>query len=154
MIFNYESFDKEVPKLETEIFEAWVKEIAIKHNKHIKELTYVFCSDEKLLEINQQFLSHDTYTDIITFDNTSNPQEGIESDIYISVERVVANAHEYENGKVDRELSRVMAHGILHLIGFGDKTENEKRKMRAAENEALQFLEKHVSRETKDQKHK
>jgi len=154
MIFHYESLDAEVPNFATGIFEAWGESVSKKHNKEIKEITYVFCTDEKLLEINLRHLNHDFYTDIITFDNTSNPQEGIESDIYISVERVVANAHEYENGKVDRELSRVMAHGILHLIGFGDKTENEKRKMRAAENEALQFLEKHVSRETKDQKHK
>lgn len=148
MIIQYESLEKEVPTFAAENFEAWVRKISLSHNKPIKEITYVFSSDAKVLEINQNFLDHDFYTDIITFDNTENVEEGIESDIFISVDRVKENAEEFEKGNFARELMRVMAHGVLHLMGFGDKTKDEEKEMRMQESMALDFIENYVSRET------
>ena len=95
---------------------------------------YVFCSDEFLLEINKQFLDHDTLTDIVTFDYT----EGkiLNGEIYISTDRVADNAKDF-NVDFDIELRRVIIHGLLHMCGYGDKTEDEKELMRAKEDEYL-----------------
>ena len=109
---------------------AWVNKICASKGRGIKELNYVFCDDEYLYEMNMQFLNHDTYTDIITFDYASNQE--LHSDIFISVERVSENASKFAV-PFSKELLRVMAHGILHLIGFNDKTEAEKETMRKEE---------------------
>jgi probable rRNA maturation factor len=115
----------------------WLNKVASNYKVTIEHLSYNFCSDEHLLEINKRHLNHDYYTDIITFDISDGP-EVIEGDIYISVDRVKANAK--ENGVPYLvELQRVMAHGLLHLVGFGDKTQSEIRAMRAAENESLEL---------------
>jgi rRNA maturation RNase YbeY len=98
-------------------------------------LTYIFCSDEKLLEINQQFLNHDTFTDIITFDLSEGPTM-LEGEIYISTERVVENAAQFKVPAAD-ELHRVIFHGALHLCGFQDKKEADKKLMRQKEDECL-----------------
>jgi rRNA maturation RNase YbeY len=112
----------------------WLETIAGEHGYRLGDLNYIFCSDEHLLKINQDFLQHDTYTDIITFDYVV--AKLISGDIYISTERVQENADELEQS-FDRELRRVMIHGLLHLIGYGDKTEEEKKEMRMAEDKAL-----------------
>ncbi len=126
---NSISFHNEGVKPKTpskRLLKAWIKEFVENHGKKAGELAFVFCSDEKILEVNQNFLKHDYYTDIITFDYCAG--EIITGDIYISVERVLENAvlHKVE---YEIELLRVLAHGVLHLIGFQDKTENEKLEM-------------------------
>jgi rRNA maturation RNase YbeY len=100
-------------------------------------ISYILCDDDYLLEINKQFLQHDNYTDIITFDYVENGI--VNGDIFISVERVEENASLFQTSKQD-ELMRVFAHGVLHLLGFKDKTEQEAKQMRQAENESLELL--------------
>ena len=113
----------------------WIKTISKSEGYDIKNLNYIFCSDDYLLDINRQYLNHDYYTDIITFDN-SEEQGKLEGDIYVSIERVKENA---ENLGIDfeTELRRVLIHGLLHLIGFTDTSEKLKKKMRAKEDECL-----------------
>ena len=114
------------------LLKAWIKEFVSKHGKKIGELAFVFCSDEKILEVNQNFLQHDYYTDIITFDYCEG--EIVSGDIFISVERVEENATSH-NIEYNTELIRVLAHGVLHLIGFQDKSPKKKKEM--TENEDL-----------------
>ncbi len=114
----------------------WILKVIKNHGGNLSFINYIFCNDEYLLKINLEYLDHDTYTDIITFDYD---EETIESDIFISVERVAENANELGN-TFEEELHRVMIHGVLHLLGFGDKTPEEKLKMRALEEECLALL--------------
>lgn len=100
------------------------------------QLTYIFCTDEALLAMNQQFLDHDTLTDIITFDLSENPQQ-LAGEIYISIERVAENAEKFST-TYDRELHRVIFHGALHLCGFKDKTKKDADQMRAGEDACLE----------------
>ena len=112
--------------------------MASSHKRRITALNYIFCSDHLLLDINQEYLSHDTYTDIITFDYSDIPGR-IEGDIYISVDRIAENAAKFKVS-LREELARVMAHGLLHLCGFGDKTPAEKVEMRKEEEMALSLF--------------
>jgi rRNA maturation RNase YbeY len=114
----------------------WLEEIANNYKKEIVSLNYTFCTDEELLEINKTYLNHDYYTDIITFD-LSEINSQIEGDIYISIDRVKDNAKEHKVKK-EIELYRVIAHGLLHLIGFKDKTQLQIKQMRKAESDALE----------------
>lgn len=113
----------------------WLHRIARSHKKKISSLTYIFVSDKRLLEINKQFLDHDTYTDIVTFPGDS-PKGTIAGEIYISIDRVKDNASNYQQS-MKTELHRVMAHGLLHLCGFKDKTAAEQSVMRRQEEKAL-----------------
>ena len=117
----------------------WIKQVAATHQKVAGDINYIFCSDEYLHNINLEYLSHDTYTDIITFDN-SEEELVIEGDIYISIDRVSENAKSFEV-TVSKELNRVMIHGILHLIGFEDHSKEEKEIMRGKEVECLSLLD-------------
>jgi probable rRNA maturation factor len=110
---------------------AWLNEVAKQEGKKILELTYVFCSDEYLLQINQEYLNHDTLTDIVTFDNSEDPKK-IEGDIFISIERVLENGNKL--GTSDTELERVMVHGLLHLLGYKDKKKEDKALMTQKED--------------------
>jgi probable rRNA maturation factor len=110
---------------------AWLNEVAKQEGKKILELTYVFCSDEYLLQINQEYLNHDTLTDIVTFDNSEDPQK-IEGDIFISIERVLENGNRL--GTSETELERVMVHGLLHLLGYKDKKKEDKALMTEKED--------------------
>ncbi len=114
---------------------SWLKKIAQNEKFEISELNYVFFTDEELLKINIEYLNHDTYTDIITFDNSS-ANGKIESDIFISLERVEANAKKF-NTTLENELHRVMAHGLLHLCGYKDKKKNDIEIMRKKEEACL-----------------
>ena len=102
---------------------AWLNEVAKQEGKRILELTYVFCSDDFLLQINQEYLNHDTLTDIVTFDNSEDPNK-IEGDIFISIDRVKENGDAL--GTKETELERVMVHGLLHLLGYKDKKKEDK----------------------------
>ncbi len=117
----------------------WIDSAFKQHKKNLKSITYVFCSDEYLLEINQGFLQHDFYTDVITFDYSTKNE--VESEIYISIDRVKENAKELQT-KFEDELHRVMIHGILHLCGMKDKTKAQKADMRLAEDKYLNTLKK------------
>lgn len=118
---------------------SWLKSIAAREDFSIKELNYIFLNDEELLKINIEFLNHNTYTDIITFDNAdaaSSVSKKIDSDIYISLERVEANAQKFKT-TFEIELRRVMAHGLLHLCGYKDKSKEDAALMRQKEDESL-----------------
>ena len=112
----------------------WLTEVAKLEKKKIGDLNIIFYNDKQLLEINKQYLNHDTLTDIITFDYSENAL--ISGDIFISVERVKENAENF-NVSFEEELMRVMAHGILHLCGYKDNNNNEKLLMKQKEEEAL-----------------
>ncbi|WP_127845996.1 rRNA maturation RNase YbeY [Psychroflexus aestuariivivens] len=114
-----------------------LQEVIESENFELESLTYIFCTDEYLLEINRDFLNHDTLTDIITFDYSEDQK--ISAEIYISTERVAENAKTYEVG-FEQELQRVMVHGVLHCCGYKDKTENERQLMRAKENEKIKLF--------------
>lgn len=117
---------------------AWLRNIAASYGFTIGEMNYIFCDDEYLLGINRQYLGHDYYTDIITFDSREDPaSKRLDGDIFISVDTVRANGEEYGEG-FGREIMRVVAHGLLHLCGEDDLTEAQQKKMRAAENKALE----------------
>ena len=109
--------------------------LAAEHGYTIRALNYIFCDDEYLLQMNEQYLRHDTLTDILTFDHSESPTT-IEGDIFISAERVKENAQKFKT-TFENELSRVMAHGLLHLMGYRDKTPSEKSAMRAKEEAFL-----------------
>ncbi|MBT0812480.1 rRNA maturation RNase YbeY [Litoribacter ruber] len=116
-------------------YKKWLREIAGEEGFKIGELSYIFCSDEYLYSINLEYLNHDTYTDIITFDN-SEDEDIIEGDIFISIDRVRDNAKTQGTDETE-ELKRVVSHGLLHLMGYKDKTEEEERLMREKENQAI-----------------
>lgn len=115
----------------------WIKTIVRKEGKKCGQLLYFFCSDDYLLNINRNFLKHDTYTDIVTFDYSE--PGSISGEIYISIERVKENAAKFKE-PFDKELLRTIIHGVLHLCGYKDKTPVAKKQMRAKENEALKLF--------------
>lgn len=116
---------------------SWLKNVASGYGFSAGDLNYVFCDDEYLLQMNRQYLGHDYYTDIITFDSREDAlSKRLDGDIFISVDTVRANGEEYGEG-FEREIMRVIAHGLLHLIGFDDHTASQQKKMREAENTAL-----------------
>lgn len=126
----------DLPKFEQERYINWLVAIAEEHKFEIEQINYIFCSDDYLLKINQDYLNHDYYTDIITFPLKENP---IASDIFISIDRVKDNAKKMGKA-VDLELQRVMVHGLLHLVGYNDKDEESQQKMRAVEDDSIERL--------------
>ena len=118
-------------------YTEWLDQVARSENKTAGIINYIFCSDEELLQMNIRYLQHDYYTDIITFDYTEGKE--ISGDVFISVDRVFANAAEYRVGR-DEEIRRVMVHGILHLAGYRDDTTDEKNIMRNKENDKLELF--------------
>ncbi len=116
---------------------TWLAKLAAKEKHSISELNYIFCSDEYLHKVNLEYLNHDTYTDIITFDNSEDKKNKIiEGDIFISIDRVKENANKFETNP-DDELHRVMAHGLLHLMGYKDKSSKDSALMREKEEEGI-----------------
>ncbi len=137
-VINFFAEDVSIPAiLDQKKIVKGLKAIAKHHTSAIEGLNYIFCSDEHLLSVNKEYLQHDYYTDIITFPY----KEGaiVEGDIFISVDRVIDNAKN-ENEDEILEFYRVMAHGLLHLIGFKDKTEEDQNKMTKAEDEAIAII--------------
>ena len=116
----------------------WLSQIAKEHNKKISVLTYIFCSDAFLLDLNVTFLKHNTLTDIITFPYCSLTDAFVSGDIYISIDRVGENAKKFDTPP-ENELHRVMAHGLLHLLGYTDKTKKDKILMRTQEDYCLEL---------------
>ncbi|MDO6604365.1 rRNA maturation RNase YbeY [Arenibacter palladensis] len=118
-------------------FADWINRIILSEDEVYSQLDFIFCDDEYLLKINQDYLDHDTYTDIITFPYED--MSGIAGDIFISVERVKDNAMNF-GVEFYLELKRVMAHGVLHLLGYGDKSEEETVQMRLKEDEKIKLF--------------
>ena len=116
---------------DSEKIRIWIEDVIKKEKKIVGDITYIFCDDDYLLERNKEFLNHNTLTDIITFNNCTD--NNISSDIMISIDRVKENSTIFEN-LFNEELKRVMIHGILHLIGYNDKSEEEEELMRKKEN--------------------
>ncbi len=124
------------------ILKAWIRDIIKGQGKSVGEISYVFCSDAFLAEMNKKYLNHLSLTDIITFNYNEN--NIISGDIFISIERVKENALKY-SGSFDAELYRVMAHGVLHLLGFKDKSKADKEEMRNREDECLSVISQQIS---------
>ena len=128
-------------KLEhSELISDWLTQIATDHDAEIEDINYIFCSDTYLLEINRQYLDHDYFTDIITFDNSTQGQPLL-SDIFISIDRVKDNAS-HEGVDFNQEMHRVLVHGLLHLLGFNDKDSHDQILMRQKEDACLSLLKK------------
>lgn len=134
MIDFYTDEGMQMPALRVMAVRSWLKEVASLYGKRIGSLCYQLCSDERILEVNREFLRHDYYTDIITFDETEGDR--ISGDMLISLDTVASNA-EGLGVSFAEELHRVFVHGLLHLVGLKDKTEKESKRMRKAEDEAL-----------------
>lgn len=126
----------ELPVLSKQKITRWIKEIAAVYGKRTGEIAYIFCNDNRILEVNKQFLQHEYYTDIITFDYSEGTV--ISGDIFISIETVQSNAEEFKVS-FDDELKRILIHGILHLCGQDDKTPELRLEMIRKENSALQM---------------
>jgi rRNA maturation RNase YbeY len=137
---SYAGRRKDRPHISKTVFKASVKQVAAEKKQSVSSLQYVFMTDDELLRLNKDYLNHDTYTDIITFDLSG--AEGIEGEIYISLERVLENAMVF-GVSAKEELLRVMFHGVLHLMGYKDKSTKDQVAMREAETYCINlYLEK------------
>jgi rRNA maturation RNase YbeY len=125
------------PNIKRNRIKRWIKSVVDGYGKKTGDIHYIFCNDEKILEINNQYLAHDYYTDIITFDYSEN--DVISGDIFISLDTVFSNSEKFQT-KYSEELHRVIIHGVLHLCGIADISDEEAIKMREAENNALKLL--------------
>jgi probable rRNA maturation factor len=137
MAITFQAENVALPNIRKRATSNWIKVVAEKYGKKAGDISYIFCDDAKILEINQTYLHHDFYTDIITFDYSEGNR--ISGDIFISIDTVRSNAEKFETN-FDEELHRVIIHGILHLCELKDKSEDDSKKMRKAEDEALSML--------------
>lgn len=127
----------ELPEIDKSLLSRWIRTVAGNYDKKAGEITYIFCNDAHIINVNNQFLNHDYYTDIITFDYGKG--NIISGEIYISVDTVASNAVEFKT-TFEKELYRVIIHGVLHLCGQGDETNELRAEMIAKENKALDQL--------------
>lgn len=137
--FNYEN---DFLLEDESIYQEWISRIVLSENKSEGEINYIFCDDEYLININNEYLNHDTYTDIISFDYSVG--DLIQGDIFISTERVTENAIEF-NVPFENEIKRILSHGILHYCGYKDKSEYDAKLMRQKEDEKIALF--HVERQ-------
>lgn len=126
-----------MPALEKQKVNKWIKDVAADYGKKVGDVAYLFCTDERILEVNKQYLEHDYFTDIITFDYSE--RNIISGDIFISLETVKSNSEKF-GVSFDEELHRIIIHGILHLCGQDDKTPELRQEMTNKENKALEKL--------------
>lgn len=136
-MITYNTINVKMPNISHRHTTAWVRAVAATYGKRVGEVAYVFCDDEKILEVNRQYLKHDYYTDIITFDYCEG--DLLSGDLFISLDTVKSNAELFGKDYED-ELHRVIIHGILHLVGINDKGPGEREIMEAAEDKALALL--------------
>ena len=137
MAITFQAENVALPNIKKRATSNWIKAVAEEYGKKAGDISYIFCDDAKILEINRTYLHHDFYTDIITFDYSEGDR--ISGDIFISIDTVRSNAEKYGTN-FDEELHRVIIHGILHLCGLKDKSEADSKKMRNAEDTALSML--------------
>lgn len=145
-MISYNTDGVKMPAIRRRDTSAWIKTVAASYDKKVGSIAYIFCNDDKILEVNRQYLQHDYYTDIITFDYCEDEEmmgnkNTISGDLFISLDTVHTNA-EQQGTTYDEELHRVIIHGILHLVGINDKGPGEREIMEAAENKALALLKK------------
>ena len=133
-MITFNSLSLPLPALDVRTEEAWLRRVAAQHNRRLGEINYIFCNDEEILATNRQYLQHDYYTDIITFDYSAGAV--LAGDLYISLDTVRTNA-EMLGKNYDDEHHRVLVHGVLHLVGINDKGPGEREIMEAAEDAAL-----------------
>ena len=134
-MISYQTFNVKMPSIRRRDVSAWVRRVAAGYGKRVGEVAYIFCDDEKILEVNRQYLNHDYFTDIITFDYCED--DTISGDLFISLDTVRSNA-EAQGTTYDEELHRVIIHGILHLCGINDKVPCERAIMESAANKPFQ----------------
>lgn len=137
MAILFDAEEVKLPSLKKRVVSKWIKLVAQSYGKEVGDVAYIFCSDEKILEINKEYLQHDYYTDIITFDYTEDNK--INGDIFISVDTVKSNAEKFKTEYLE-ELYRVIIHGVLHLCGINDKAPGEQEVMTECEDKALLLL--------------
>ncbi|MDD2298264.1 MAG: rRNA maturation RNase YbeY [Fermentimonas sp.] len=137
MAISFQAENIKLPDIKKRRISEWIKAVAGSYSKTVGEIAYLFCNDDKILEVNRLYLKHDFYTDIITFDYSE--EDKISGDIFISLDTVRSNSQKYTTD-YQEELYRVIIHGILHLCGLDDGSEDEKKSMREAENSALKLL--------------
>ena len=133
-MITYNTENVKMPAIKRRETTAWIRRVAATYHKKVGEVGYLFCDDEHILQVNQEYLGHDYYTDVITFDYDEG--DTINGDIVISLDTVASNAQQ-QGTQYDEELHRVIIHGILHLCGLNDKGPGERELMEAAENKAL-----------------
>ena len=133
---RYFAVDGNLPAIIKRETTDWIRRVASEYGKKCGDIAYIFCSDEKILEVNKAYLQHDYYTDVITFDYTEGDKIG--GDIFISVDTVRSNAEQFGTD-YDEELHRIIIHGVLHLCGINDKGPGEREIMTRHENEALKL---------------
>lgn len=138
---TYLAQQTELPIFNQLAVNEWIKQVARNHERVVGPLTYIFCSDDRIIEVNRQFLNHDYFTDIITFDYSSHKR--ISGDMFISLDTVKSNAELFQRA-YNEELMRVVIHGVLHLCGINDKGPGEREIMEAHENAALAILPNNV----------
>ena len=136
-MISYSAEGVRFPNIKRRETTAWIRRVAATYNKKVGEVGYLFCDDEHILEVNREYLGHDYYTDIITFDYCDG--KTINGDLMISLDTVFTNSDKFGR-PYDEELHRVIIHGILHLCGINDKGPGERELMEAAENKALELL--------------
>lgn len=133
-MITYNVEGAKMPKIKKRETTAWIKAVAKSYGRRVGEVGYMFVNDDKILEVNREYLGHDYYTDVITFDYDED--DVVSGDVVISLDTVASNAHLF-NKTYEEELYRVIIHGILHLCGINDKGPGEREQMEAAENKAL-----------------
>ena len=136
MAVSYFAEDVKMPVIKKRETTDWIRRVASGYGKKCGDIAYIFCSDEKILEVNKAYLQHDYYTDVITFDYTEGDK--ISGDIFISVDTVRSNAEQFGTD-YDEELHRIVIHGVLHLCGINDKGPGEREMMTRHENEAMKL---------------
>lgn len=134
---DWEIQNTEMPAIDRTLLERWIVAVAAEHVRIIGALVYIFCDDERIIEVNREFLQHDYYTDIITFDYSR--RKLINGDMFISLDTVASNAEQLGVDYAD-ELHRVIIHGVLHLCGINDKGPGKREIMERHENRALELL--------------
>ena len=137
-MIRFNTLDVEMPPIDPQHVKGWIEAVVRQYGKSVGELYYYFCSDDKLLEINRERLGHDFYTDIVTFPLTD-CETVLSSEFCISTDRIKENAMTFGR-TYESELHRVIIHGVLHLIGFDDLTDEEEKEMREKEEEALNII--------------
>ena len=133
-MITYQTDGTRMPDIKKRPTTAWIRAVAATYGKKVGDVNYIFCDDERILEVNREYLQHDYYTDIITFDYTED--DTISGDLFISLDTVKSNSEQFAT-EYDEELHRTIIHGILHLCGINDKGEGEREIMEACENKAL-----------------
>ena len=142
-MITYQTDGTRMPDIKKRPTTAWIRNVAVTYGKKVGDVNYIFCNDERILEVNREYLQHDYYTDIITFDYCDDEllmghRDTISGDLFISLDTVRTNAEQFEQ-PYERELHRVIIHGILHLCGINDKGPGEREIMEEAENKALEM---------------